>query len=291
LKHEVINLQEDFVSQDEMMAEAVKADLFLWTRTWRGLVDHTHLAKLREMGIPTVALHEDLYLGLTREKDMPGDPFWAVDHIFTADGDPACQEVFKAMGINHHWLPPAVFQDEVYEQDLPKTLDLGFIGSIAGYHYEWPYREQLISWLRRNYRNRFQIFGPQVNQMVRGAELNRLCAQTKIIIGDSLCLGFTHENYWSDRIPNLVGRGGFLIHPRINGLDNYFILDGPNKELVTYEFGNFTQLADLIQHYYINDAEREAVRHRGFIRVQRDHTWMTRLEEMFAVLRDEGAID
>ena len=46
------------------------------------------------------ALHEDLFLGISREAQMVGDPFWAVDHCFTADGDPACQDRFKEMGIN-----------------------------------------------------------------------------------------------------------------------------------------------------------------------------------------------
>jgi hypothetical protein len=60
--------------------------------------------------------------------------------------------------------------------------------------------------------------------------------------------------------------------------------------LVTYRYGDLKQLADLIEHYYRNDAEREAIRRRGFERTKKNSTWSVRLEEMFAVLRAEGAI-
>jgi len=102
-----------------------------------------HLEILGRLGIPTAALHADLYLGISREAQMIGDPFRAVDHCFTADGDPACQKRFKEMGINHHWLPPAVDDDACYIADVPYEHDLVFIGSWRGYHREYPYGSSL----------------------------------------------------------------------------------------------------------------------------------------------------
>ena len=81
-----------------------------------------------------------------------------------------------------------------------------------------------------------------------------------------------------------------MIHPYIDGLERFYKLDGPDIELVTYGYGNFKQLADLIDHYYSNDAQREAIRQRGFERTKQHSTWSLRIEEMFDVLRAEGAI-
>lgn len=290
LGHGVINIQEDEISAHEFMRTALAGDLVLWTRTWDKLVTHDHLAQLRAAGIPTVALHADLYLGISREALMAGDPFWAVDRCFTADGDPECQEKFKSMGIEHRWLPPGVDDDECYISPEPYKRDLAFVGSWVGYHPEYEYRRELVQWLRTHYRQRFEVWGPQGKGSVRGKDLNSLYSSTKITIGDSLCLNFTHTNYWSDRIVNSLSRGAFLIHPRIKGLEDHYILDGPEKELVTYEYNNWDQLASLISYYFRNNDEREAIKKRGFIRTKRDHTWLSRISQMLDILRVEGLI-
>jgi spore maturation protein CgeB len=59
---------------------------------------------------------------------------------------------------------------------------------------------------------------------------------------------------------------------------------------VTYRYGDFNQLADLIEYWYAHDAEREAVRRRGFERTKQNSTWTVRLGEVFDILRAEGAI-
>jgi hypothetical protein len=107
-------------------------------------------------------VHEDLYLGISRKAQMAGDPFWAVDHVFTADGDPDCQRRFEGMGLNHHWLAPAVDDDACYIADVPYSHDLVFIGSWRGYHPEYQYRQQLVQWLSKSYGRRFELWGPQV---------------------------------------------------------------------------------------------------------------------------------
>jgi hypothetical protein len=98
--HEVVNIQEDLATPAEARSAAISSDMMLWTRTWNRLVTHELLAELRDRGIPSVALHEDLYLGMSREAQMGGDPFWAVNQVFAADGDPDCQQRFREMGIN-----------------------------------------------------------------------------------------------------------------------------------------------------------------------------------------------
>ena len=56
--HEVVSIQEDEGTSEQLMVAARTSDMLLWPRTWNRLVKHEHLAELRALGIPTVALHE-----------------------------------------------------------------------------------------------------------------------------------------------------------------------------------------------------------------------------------------
>lgn len=78
-----------------------------------------------------------------------------------------------------------------------------------------------------------------------------------------------------------------MIFPHVKGIEECFEL---GKELVTYEFGNFPQLAELIQYYYANPDERQQIRRAGHARTRRDHTYRNRMESMLEVLQAEGAL-
>ena len=108
-------------------------------------------------------------------------------------------------------------------------------------------------------------------------ELNDVLASTKVIIGDSLCKGFTHKNYWSDRVYETTGRGGFIIHPYIEGLETEFI---DKKEIVFYPFDDFATLQGLIDFYVANDKIRESIRTKGMKRTIAEHTYTNRLQEV-----------
>ena len=89
-------------------------------------------------------------------------------------------------------------------------------------------------YLKDIYGNRYSKFGwPETFH--RNAQLNNLYANSKIAIGDSVCIGFNHERYWSDRVFETIGRGGFIIHPYIKGLEEFFI---PDKEIILKQFKN-----------------------------------------------------
>jgi spore maturation protein CgeB len=78
-----------------------------------------------------------------------------------------------------------------------------------------------------------------------------------------------------------TGRGGFTIYPRIVGLEEYFE-DG--KEIVFYEHGNLQDLKEKIDHYLVNNEERELIRIAGHERSKSEHTykhrWATILGEL-----------
>lgn len=279
--HEVVRIQE--LTGDRLNRGLVdRADLFLWTRTWAGFVMDDDLDWLRYQGIPSASYHLDLYVGLVRQAQINEETFWHTDHVFTADGDPKSAEIFKRLGINHHWLPAAVYKAEAEPGIFQPYLasDIAFVGTYIKYHPEWPYRPELVAWLKRKFPDQVKIYGEFPNRGIRGSELNSLYASAKVVIGDSLCPNFTHSNYWSDRVYETIGRGGFIIHPQIPGLDSQF----KESELLTYQFGNFDQLETVIKSMLICPEQRERIRLAGYQRVLKDHTYHQRMETLLATV-------
>lgn len=294
LGHEVIRRQENELEPGWVSTLPDDVELFMFTRTWGGYVNLSDLETLRALNIPSVSYHLDLYVGLSRkylheskslDEVLSTDPFWRTDYVFTPDGDPESARVFKRNDVNHCYMKPGVFQPEcvldtqVSEQDI----DVLFVGggdrpgSPNGYgHPEWPYRDQLVGWLHDTYGDKFKKFGhPQ--ETVRNEELNRLYWRTKVVVGDSVCLGFDHTYYWSDRVYETLGRGGFMIHPYIKGMEEEFV-DG--QHLVYYKYGDFEDLKRKIDYYMTHDAERERIRWQGHNFVHRHATYTKRMQTM-----------
>lgn len=293
LGHEVVRIQEtNGLADYNWIDNVLGCDLFLYTRTWGDMVELRHLVELKHMGIPTASYHLDLYVGLKREDGLDNDPFWRTDYVFTPDGDPASQAVFEAKGINHIYMKPGMFEDESYlspgyRTDSSKPKDVTFVGGGEATgegqqygHKEWPYRGDLIKFLRDTYGDRFYKYGwPQ--ETIRNRALNELYAEAKIVVGDSLCLNFTHPYYWSDRVYETMGRGGFIIHPYIKGMEEEFI-DGEN--IVFYEYNNWDQLKEKIDYYLSHDEERERIRMAGHEFVKNNATYTQRLQRMLDII-------
>lgn len=290
LGHTVIRIQEnggdEFWFDQQLASNAF--DMFLFTRTWGETVKLEHLDKLRERGIPSVSYHLDLYVGLKREDGLNNDPFWRTDFVFTPDGDPASAEVFKCKGINHFYMKPGVFKNECYmAQTHGYKHDVVFVGggTPTGQanqygHNEWPYRGQLLKWLEDTYGSRYGKYGyPQ--ETIRNAALNQLYADSKVVVGDSLCLNFNHPYYWSDRVYETMGRGGFIIHPYIPGLEEEFT-DGEN--IVFYRYNDWNQLKELVDYYIEHDEERERIRQAGHEHVKEHATYHNRLVQMLDIV-------
>lgn len=289
LGHEVRFIQEDEIQLGSLPALVEGSDMFLYTRTWGKFISLYDIQKIKSMGIPTVSWHLDLYLGLKREEGLAYDPFWATDYVFTPDGDPKCQKRFEELGINHYFLLPGVFEDECKPGNYIPELahDIIFVGGGVGYgHEEWKYRGQLVTWLQQTYGDRFVKYGYPERSM-RGQDLNDLYTSAKVVIGDSLCLNFTHESYTTDRKFEAPGRFAFQIFPRIKGLEDCYKED---VETVLYTYGDFQELKDKIDFYLNNEEYREDIRKAGHERTKRDHTYTQRAKQMLQVLKKEGAI-
>lgn len=264
----------------EHAVEAYRPDLVMWTRTWSLPRAATDLwRRLERRGIVTASYHLDLYLGLQRESKMADDPFWTTQHVFTPDGDPGSARTFAARGINHHWSPPAVVSDECTPGTFRAEFahDVVFVGSYD-YHPEWPWRRELCDWLAETYGPRFRRYGGGTTPgPIRGQDLNDLYASAKVIVGDSLCLP-GRVNYWSDRLFETIGRGGFLLMPTVPGLIEFLGQDGWQA----CDWWSDGSLDDLARHIDLwvdpaHDEERRAIAKFGQEHVAAHHTYRHRL--------------
>ena len=287
LGHEVVAMQEGVTPAEVVLGCAKNSDLFVWVHThgWQ-TPGHPSMAdvlkELEVLGVPTITYHLDLWKGLERERDLEQDEFYKhIGHFFTVDKLMA-DWFNENTNVKGHYLPAGVYGEECYEAESEgKKYDVIFVGS-KGYHHEWPWRPQLIDWLKSTYGERFtHIGGDGELPTTRGEALNQLYADTKVVVGDSLVLGFDYPYYWSDRVYETIGRGGFLLMPYIKGLEDEFNLE---TELPTFRFGDFDNLKHTIDFYLKEDVFRETVRKKAFNKVVNNYTYKHRWAAIFKEL-------
>lgn len=285
LGHDVVRLQESEVTAQTVLKSAMDSNLFVWVHThgWSTPGKFTMedvLLELKKQKIPTMTYHLDLWLGLSRQKDLRSHAVYQhIDNFFTVDKHMA-DWFNENTSVKGHYLPAGVYDKECVYVPTKLREEVIFVGSKT-YHPEWPYRPKLIRFLMRVYGSRFNLYGREGLGVVRGQQLNELYASTKIVVGDTLCPDFNYSDYWSDRIYETIGRGGFIIHPYIKGLEREF---EDKKHLVFYEYGNWEQLQELVNYYLKNDEEREEIRKAGHELVKNNYTyknrWQTILKEL-----------
>lgn len=251
LGHKVVKFQESCDTTDKIIdvcrAEKVQLLIYIHTHGWGITGTRTveeMITLLRAEGVKTCSFHLDRFWSIpNREARIGNEPFWKTDVCFTADG--GNQEGFAAKGVNHVWLPPAVVERGVHFGSPNAELDVIFTGSV-NYHPEYPFRPQMAATLRNHYGARFQVF-----QGVREERLNNLYASAKVCVGDHIFAGC--PRYWSDRLPETIGRGGFIIYPRTEGID----IPG----LVTYTPQDTKDLIDKVD-YFLDPAHEDERKER-----------------------------
>lgn len=261
-------------------------DLTVYTRTHNRTAlpwDYTETwAHLAGAGVTTASFHLDRFWDLEREHlitDDDRDPLFTTEHVFTADG--GNDDRWSAAQVNHHWLPPAVDRYEAEEmRGTPihrYNYDVIFVGSSdRTYHQQYPARGELLAHLRETYGSRFAHFGHGGDHpVVRQQDLNDVYASAKIVVGDSCFAndrtGRRSTNYWSDRIPETLGRGGFLLHPFVPGVRREY-----GASLATYTPGDWDDLDAQIGAYLANPGDRYGMVEQGRARVLKAHTYTHR---------------
>lgn len=276
LGHTVIPYQENQVTHAELIDEASRLDLLLYSHThgWaiEGLIQVFN--EYKRKGIPTAAAHLDRWAWLKREEDIGREATWFTEYQFMADGSPEAVDLYERHQLKWHWLKPGVVERDCYKAEPDRERfphDVIFVGS-KGYHSEYPFRPQLVDFLTETYGDRFGHYGNDGLGTIRGHDLNALYASAKVVVGDS-CFG-GRPRYWSDRIPETTGRGGFLLHPSIQGQDNRFVMP--------YE--GFDDLKERIDHYLSNPKERRKLQSQGHNWTKKHATYTHRSAEMLKVM-------
>lgn len=237
---------------------------------------------IEQCSIPTVCWLFDLYWGYrTRAQisDKPA-PSFAADIVFTTDG--GHKEMWKKSGINHHLLRQGAEVDEMYfgKPEFNTEVEIIFLGTRMSW-LEWQYRPQLIKKLKDRYGSRFAHLGE--NGRIRHQELNNLLATTKIVIGDSVY----SPHYWSNRVYEMLGKGGFLITPDVPGLQEEFEY---YKHFIPYTIGDFDGLFKKIDYFLEKSEKRKEIQEEALKHMKQKHTYDHRVGDLLKALKKEKII-
>lgn len=286
LGHHVELLQENRVPTDVVLAKALRADALIWVHTHSfknvGMPMEQVLATLKTAGVPSIAMHLDLYVPIQRWQQYEGSPYFKTSHWFTVD--PKMADILNETGeTSAYFIPAGVLEDECYISTEPSehANDVVFCGS-RNYHFEWSWRGQLLDWLRSTYGSRFtHVGGDGDTGTLRGDALNRMYSNSKVAVGDTLCMGFDYPMYHSDRLWEASGRGAAQIFPRITGLDQWF---KEGEHLLYYDFGDFDGLKRKIDWLLEHDTEREQIRLAGHEMVKATGTYRHRWQHIMGTV-------
>jgi len=294
--HKVTRLQENAFAWNPGEVPS-DTDFVLWTHTADYGPPQTYgdqrrfLAVMRRRGISTVGYHLDKWWDLDREHRVHESPFFECDLVCTADG--GNDDRWEEAGVRHSWFAPAVSEFECVPAEPADEYrsEIAFVGSWRSYHGEHS-RLALVEYLRNRFGDRVR-FWPRPNQpAVRGEALRRLYASVAVAVGDS-CLvprrdGTPLRAYISDRVPESLGRGAFLVHPHVDGVMPDLYEDG--HHLVTFPLGDFVAMGDKIEHYLANPEQRRLIAECGRAHVLERHTYTVRMRELATLLAERGML-
>lgn len=264
-------LQENKINMSALREAMEWNDLFLWVRTpgWLQATEAEMLKfidEMRKKKKKTLSLHLDKFWGIPeREKQIGMQAFWLTDEVWTADG--SRQDDFKKRGVNHFWMKPAVSEEYCHPGRTYDHLrsDVLFVGA-KNYHAEYPFRFKLVEWLEETYGDRFVHV-----TNVRSHELNNVYASAKVVVGDCIFAGT--PSYWSDRVPETVGRYGFLIHPLVEELSPWICPFYKPQDLE-----DLHKVIEMCLGY--SDRERKSFTVDAARIIRENDTWTIRMKEI-----------
>lgn len=286
LGHEVVELQEDETTEGKLYDVVSDIDLLLYSHThgWN-IHNLKHVFDYyRTVNVPTASVHLDRWAWLARQEDIGQEATWFTEYMFMADFSPEAQELYKKHDINAYYLKAGVVERDCVMAPPDYNSfphEIIFVGS-KGYHPEHPFRPAVISFLEKTYGNKFGHYGNDGIGVVRERALNSLYATAKIAVGDS-CFG-GRPNYVSDRYYETRGRGGFLLHPHVEGVDTVGVAHyGGRKDMQD----NLELLKRRIDYFLQNSYEREEMRKMGFNHVKDHETYTHRAQEILNIIFKE----
>jgi len=256
--------------------------------------------ELKRHNIPTVTWHPDLFYNLPLQRhESIFVPFtqrhaaYTTDIVCTPEGGIAHKR-YKELGINHHILRQGIYEDCCYiaPSNNNEKYDILFVGGSEHQYHQ--YRKPLIRHLKETYNDRFLHVGsPRIvnNRVVsnehqyRMDDLNKLISNCKIIIGESV----EQEYYWSNRLYETIGRGGFCLHAYTKGIEQEYT-PGEHFDVFTRN-DNFEDLDYKINKYLADEPLRLAIAKAGFNFTKETHTLHNRCKQLVHNILDNFTKD
>lgn len=200
---------------------------------------------------------------------------YCADYVFTPEG--YANKAYRNMGINHHTLRQGIYNGCCYKGvPMYKPYDVLFVGNDIGPHHG--YRAQLVEFLKNTYKDKFLHMGKGNEHEVRMDNLNDLIASCKVIIGESII----HPYYWSNRIYETIGRGGFCLHAYHEGIEQEYEI-GKHFDVFYREKG-FDKVKEKIDYWIQNDAKRQQIADNGMLHTQKNHTLINRTSQLIKII-------
>lgn len=240
-----------------------KPDILLYTKWEYPVPLEPTIEKLKREGMKTVCWVFDLYFDYAREYLVKSRSFFKSDYVFSSDG--GHQYRFDVLNINHHCVRQGIYKPECKVRAFkPIKHEIIFVGSESPIY---PERTKLVKELNATW------FGRRNTNDVRGMALNELYSESRIVIGDS----FPSPFYWSNRVVETLGRGGFLIHKEVEGIKEAF------PYLITYT--DKKDLLEKIEYYKTHEEERRHIIVNNYFWVKNNCTMDKRCAELLTWIK------
>ena len=194
-----------------------------------------------------------------------------VDLGFCTDGDWVANNTTGKLV----WLPQGADERVVGCNPSYKTIPLLFTGIADG---GGAGREQWVEWCREMYGNRFT----QVSSGVYREELRNLVGHSQVVLCPDSPV--TH-NYWSNRVYNLAGFGGTIVHPYCRKLEEHF---KEGSEILFYTPGDRESLRTAISLILHPDSKEycDELGTNALARVRKEHLYRHRCETLIATVKE-----
>lgn len=238
---------------NEILTAVDGADLFLYLEPM-GVIP----GGLAEAPVPTACALSDLHRN-RRARQQVGQLF---DHVFVYHRNHLSAFADRPPG-TVHWLPFACDTEMVKDLDVPRDLDVAFVGRLYT-----PERRKTIGQLSARYRLNEQ-------RSYRQSEIPAIYSSAKIVVN------LPSADDIPFRVFEAMSCGALLLTRRVdNGLDELFT-DGVHY----VSFADSGELFERIDHLLAHDDERRAIAAAGRAEILLRHTpeiRMTRLLELVA---------
>lgn len=223
-------------------------------------------------GLKTASWTFDLYYGTGREGLIGTDTIFRCDYVFGPDGGNT--QRLRQRRVDYHLLRQGIYDEFCYrgERNERYNYDVVFVGN---FHGAYSNRGAFMDRIGKEYN--FRWFGKWNTNEVRGDKLNELYATAKIVVGDS----WPSPSYWSNRLYETLGRGGFLMFPKIRDIEKEYT---PYEHFIPYPIYDFEKLKEKIDYYLTRPDERKKISDAALEHTKRNHTLIQRCESFTSAI-------